>query len=196
LVTDIENRVSSRNDEYQENRIVMRLRRLNSGEWIASVSAILLFIFMFFDWYGVKAVNTSPLLFAIQSVEPGKNAWEALDHIPTVLLITILATLAVAVLRLTNALREDSPPVNAVVAALGLASVFLIVFRIVDPPVFNVEPTITTEGAVQFPIYLALLAAAGIAYGGFRAMREEGVTLPTWHRVNRAGRSLRKENAD
>lgn len=155
----------------------MVLSRLSNGERITVVSAILLFVFMFFDWFGVKAVNTSNLLFAIQSVLPGKNAWEALDYIPTVLLITILATLAVAVLRLTNALREDSPPVNAVVAVLGLVSVLLIVFRIVDPPVFNVEPTITTEGAVQFPIFLALLAAVGIACGGFLAMREEGVSF-------------------
>jgi hypothetical protein len=33
---------------------------------------------MFFHWFGVKAVNTSNLLFAIQAGGPGKNAWEAL----------------------------------------------------------------------------------------------------------------------
>lgn len=77
-------------------------------------------------------------------------------------------------LRVTNTLRKNAVPVNAVVAILGLASVLLILCRIVDPPVFYVEPTITFEGAVQFPIYLALLAAIGIVYGGFRAMREEG----------------------
>jgi hypothetical protein len=132
---------------------------------------------MFFHWFGVKAINTSSLLFAIQAGGPGESAWEALDYIPTVLLITILATLAEAVLRITNALRKDSVPVNAVVAILGLVSMLLIIFRIVDPPVFYVEPTITFEGAVQFPIYLALFVAAGIAYGGFRAMREEGVSF-------------------
>jgi hypothetical protein len=151
----------------------MVLSRLSSGERIAGISAILLFVLMFFHWFGVKAVNTSNLLFAIRSVEPGKSAWEALDYIPTVLLITILATFAVAALRATNALRKDSVPVNAVVAILGFVSVGLIFFRIIDPPVFDVEPTITFEGAVQFPIFLALLAAAGITVGGFLAMREE-----------------------
>lgn len=153
----------------------MGLGRLSNGERISSGSAILLFAFMFLHWFGVKAINTSNLLFAIRSVEPGKNAWEALDYIPTVLLITILATLAVAALRATNALRKDSFPVNAVVAILGFVSVGLILFRIIDPPVFRVEPTITSEGAVQFPIFLALLAAAGIAVGGLQAMREESV---------------------
>ena len=151
----------------------MNLGRLSNGERIAGVAAILLLIFMFFHWFGVKAVNTSPLLFAIQSVLPGKNAWKALEVIPVVLLITILATLTVAVLRLTDSLRKDSAPVNAVVAILGLASVLLILYRIIDPPVFDVEPTITIEGAVQFPIFLALAAAAGITVGGFLALREE-----------------------
>jgi hypothetical protein len=151
--------------------------RLSSGERIAVISAIFLFVLMFFHWFGVKAVNTSNLLFAIHSVLPGKNAWEALDYIPTVLLITILATLAVAALRATNALRKDSIPVNTVVTILGFVSVLLIAWRIVDPSVFDVEPTITFEGAVQFPIYLALVAAAGIASGGFLAMRQEGVSF-------------------
>lgn len=155
----------------------MALSRLSRGERIAVISAIFLFVFMFFHWLGVKAVNTSNLLFAIEAGGPGKSAWEALDYIPTVLLVTILATLAVAGLRVTNTLRKDAVPVNAVVAILGLASVLLILYRIFDPPVFYVEPTITFEGAVQFPIYLALLAAIGIAYDGFRALREEGVSF-------------------
>ena len=151
----------------------MNLDRLSTGERIAVASAILLFTFMFFHWFDVKAVNTSPLLFAIQSVLPGKNAWQALEVTPIVLVITILATLAVTTLRLTNSLRKDSAPVNAVVAILGLASVLLILYRIIDPPVFDVEPTITIEGAVQFPIFLALAAAAGVTVGGFLALREE-----------------------
>lgn len=63
------------------------------------------------------------------------------------------------------------------VTILGIVSVVLILFRIVDPPVFSVEPTITTEGTAQVPIFLALFAAAGIACGGRLAMREEGISL-------------------
>lgn len=155
----------------------MDLDRLNNGERIAGISAILLFVFMFFHWFGVKLTNTSNLLFAIQSIEPGKSAWEALDYIPIVLLITIIAALAVAALRLTNAVHRPLIQVNAVVAILGLVSALLILFRIVDPPIFYTEATTTSEGTVQFPIFLALLAAAGIAFGGFRAMQEEGVSF-------------------
>jgi hypothetical protein len=68
-------------------------------------------------------------------------------------------------------------PANAVVASLGLLSVLLILFRIVDPPDFGSEGILQFEGTVQTPMFLALLAAVGIALGGCLAMREEGISL-------------------
>jgi len=151
----------------------MNLDRLGSGERIAGISALLLFVFMFFDWFGSKASEGSALdLFSV-----GRSAWDALDYIPIVLLIAIAAPLAVAGLRLTSIVRKPSAPASVIVAILGVVSVLLILFRIVHPPTFgsiNVGfGPITIEGTVQFPIYLALLAAAGIAFGGCWAMREE-----------------------
>ncbi len=155
----------------------MNIGRLNSGERISSISGILLFAFMFFHWFGVKAVNTSNLLFAVQAGGPGKSAWEALDYIPIFLLITIIVTLVVAAVHLANAARHYIS-VNALVAIMGLVSMLLILFRIVDPPVFYEEPTVTIEGAPQLPIFLALAAAAGVVFGACWAMREEGFNLP------------------
>ncbi len=40
----------------------MDLNRLTQGEKIAGVSAILLFIFMFFDWYGVSISGRRPVV--------------------------------------------------------------------------------------------------------------------------------------
>ncbi len=151
----------------------MRLGTLKIGEKIAAVSAVLLFVSMFFHWFGVEAHNTSNLLFQIEAVGPGMNAWEALDYIPFAILATIVITLAVIALRLTGAVRGLSLPVEATVAILGLVSTLLIVLRIIDPPVFLVEPTITYEGAAQWPAFVALVLAAGIALGGCLAVREE-----------------------
>lgn len=156
----------------------MQLGRLNKGEWLAGASAFLLFVFMFFHWFGVKLTNTSNLLFAIRGGGPGKNAWEALDYIPIILVITIVATLVMAALRLANTVPKRNVRIDVVVAILGLVSMVLILFRIVDPPIFYVEATITSEGTVQLPIVLALLAAAGITFGGCLAIREEGFSLP------------------
>jgi hypothetical protein len=157
------------------------LDRLSNGERISGISAILLFVFMFFDWFVVKATYTSNLLIAFGGSQSRESAWEALEYIPIVLLITIIVTFAVAALRLTSAVRKFPVPVNAPVAILGLVSAILILFRIVDPPSssFFLENlgTITYEGTAQLPIFLALAAAAGVAFGGCLAIREEGISL-------------------
>jgi hypothetical protein len=151
----------------------MSLARLRGGEWISIASAVLLFALTFFHWFGVKLVNTSNLLFGVQSVEPGKSAWEALEYTPIVLAITVIATLAAAALGLLNASPRRPLLLNLLVAMLGFVSMLSILFLIVNPPTFSVEKTITSEGTVQLPIFLALLAAAGITFGGWRAIRED-----------------------
>ena len=139
--------------------------RLSTGEKIAGVSAILLFVFMFLDWFTVSASN------GFLSVSVGGSAWDALDVIPIILMIAIVAAVGVAVVRLTDADFEPTISMNAVVAILGIISVLLILYRIVDPPDSGVSE-ISVDPAVG--IFLGLIAAAGIAYGGYRAMQEEG----------------------
>ena len=156
----------------------MDLGRLNNGERISGISAILLYVFMSFDWFSVKASSRpNPLLIDFGGAESGQSAWEALDVISVVLLITIVVALAVAALRLVDAVHGFPVPVNAVVAILGIVSVLLILFRIVDPPNFGSEEFLQFDGTVQPPMFLALSAAAGIAFGGCLAMREEGISL-------------------
>jgi hypothetical protein len=143
--------------------------RLTYGERIAGVSAISLFAFMFFDWFGTKTSDDSFGLFNVS-----RSAWEALDFIPIVLLVTITITLYETGVRV--ALRFAAPT-NVVVTLLGVLSAALILYRMVIPPNFGSEEsvwgTVTYEGTLQEPIFLALAAAIGIAYGGLRAMREE-----------------------
>jgi hypothetical protein len=151
------------------------LKRIGNGERIAGISAILLFVFMFSGWFGSK--DSGELRFF--SVD--HTAWEALDYIPIILVAAIMAALSVVALRLAHPTSEFSVLGDAAVAILGIASALLILFRIVDPPNFGsfreIWGTVTIEGTVQFPIVLALFAAVGIAFGGYRSMREEGVSF-------------------
>jgi hypothetical protein len=146
----------------------MDVDRLSTGEKIAGISAILLFIFMFFDWFTVSASNE------FVSVSVGGSAWDALSVIPIILLIAIVAAVGVAVIRLTEAAFEPELSMNAVVAILGIVSVLLILYRIIDPPDTDFSG-IGVDPAVG--IFLGLVAAAGIAYGGYRAMQEEGASF-------------------
>jgi hypothetical protein len=149
----------------------MNADRLSTGEKIAGASAVLLFIFMFFDWFKVD-VSSGDGLF---SVSIGGNAWEAFSTIDIILMITIIAAVAVAVIRLADAVVEPPFSINAVVAILGAVSVLLILYRIIDPPGGSDIEGVDISPAIG--AFLGLLAAAGITYGGYRAMQEEGTSF-------------------
>jgi hypothetical protein len=145
--------------------------RLSTGEKVAGGSAVLLFIFMFFDWFKVE-VSSGDGLF---SVSAGGNAWESFSTIDIVLLIAVIVAVGVAVLRMTDAIFEPPFSLNAAVAILGGIAVLLILYRIIDPPLDTDIPGVDISRSLG--VYLGLLASAGIAYGGYRAMQEEGTSF-------------------
>jgi uncharacterized membrane protein YhaH (DUF805 family) len=153
----------------------MEIDRLSTGEKISAVSAVLLFIFMFFDWFGAKVEGVPGFS---GSIEAGGSAWDALDVIPIFLMLAIVAAIAVAAIRLTDADVEPPVSMNAIVAVLGGLAVLLILYRIVDPPGDgDALAGVGVDITLKLGIFLGLLAAAGIAYGGYSAMREEGATF-------------------
>jgi uncharacterized membrane protein YhaH (DUF805 family) len=147
----------------------MDVHRLSTGEKIAGVAAILLFVFMFLDWF------TADVEGGFISV--GGNAWEAFDLIDLFLMLTILVTVAVVVIRLSDAAFDPQISMNAVVAVLGGISVLLIIYRIIDPPGGGDVAGVSIDISPAVGAFLGLIAAAGIGYGGYRAMQEEGTTF-------------------
>src|SRR5665811_575815 len=110
----------------------MELDKLSTGEKIAAVSGVLLFIFMFFDWYGVEVSGVGGFTGEISG--SGGSAWDALDITPIFLMLAIVVALGVAIVRFTEADLEPPVSMNAIVAALGGLAVLLILYRIVDKP--------------------------------------------------------------
>jgi uncharacterized membrane protein YhaH (DUF805 family) len=154
----------------------MEADKLSTGEKLSAVSALLLFVFMFFDWFGVEVSGVPG--FGGDVSGAGGSAWDALDVIPIFLMLAIVAAIGVAVIRLTDADLEPPISLNAIVAALGGLAVLLILYRIIDQPggggdFSGVEVDVT----LKLGIFLAFAAAVGIAYGGYRAMQEEGLTF-------------------
>lgn len=151
------------------------LDKLSPGEKIAGGSAILLFIFMFFDWFGVEVSGVPGFSGSTPGV--GGSAWDALDFIPIVLVIAIVAALVLAGLRLSDSTYEPPVPMSVIVTVLGVISVLLILFRIIDPPSFASFGGVSVDATLSVGIFLGLISAAGIAYGGYSTMKEEGITF-------------------
>jgi hypothetical protein len=137
--------------------------RLRTGEAIAGTSAVVLFIVMFLPWFGVDAEA-----IGISEASISFNAWESFDFIDLVLLVTIVVAVGMAIA--TMAAQTVALPVAAsgLTAGLGILSTLLVLYRVIDPP----------EGlGREFWAFIGLIAAAGIAYGGWYAMQEEGTSF-------------------
>jgi hypothetical protein len=152
---------------------------LRRSDLIVGGGAIALFVFLFFfKWYGASA-STSVGGIDLASV----NGWHAFTTSRWVWVITIVVALGTVVLR--GRRRELSLPVppGAIVAGLGALSTVLILYRIVHHPSGS-----GSEGAginrysysygIEIGIWLALLAAAAIAYGGYLALQAESAGPP------------------
>ncbi|HET7417290.1 MAG TPA: hypothetical protein VFJ61_06675 [Solirubrobacterales bacterium] len=147
----------------------MDVDRLNTGEKIAGGSAIALFIFMFFDWFTVDVSGGF--------ISVGGNAWEVFSWIDLFLMLTIIVTVALVVIRLSESAFEPQVSLCTIVAVLGGISVLLILFRIIDPPGGGDVSGVSIDINPAVGVFLGLIAAAGITYGGYRAMQEEGTTF-------------------
>ena len=88
--------------------------------------------------------------------------------------------------------------ISAITAGLGILSVVLILFRIISPPDFGVGDFGDIAGVDvgrKIGVFLGLIAAGGIAYGGWTAMQEEGTSFAD-RRLRAAARRHRPPPVD
>jgi hypothetical protein len=152
--------------------------RLNQGEMIAAVSAVLLLLIMFiFSWFGFGGDLGSQASAA--GFDTGFNAWQSFGFIDIILFITIVVAIGGAVMT-ANAQSVNSPvAISSITAGLGILSVLLILFRIISPPDFGTDVFGGSgiDVSRKIGVFLGLIAAGGIAYGGWRAMQAEGTSF-------------------
>lgn len=147
---------------------------------IAGAAALLLFIVMFFNWFGVDQEGAADIsLDNLQSLADKVgagfqgdrvdfNAWESFAFIDIILLITIIVAVGLAVM--TASAQSVNLPVaaSALTAGLGILATVLVLFRIIFTPY---------DLGRDFWVFVGLILAAGIAYGGWASMQEEGTSF-------------------
>lgn len=147
----------------------MDTSRLGRGETIAAISAAALVIIMFLNWFGIDIPDDAEG-FIPPGLDTNANAWQSFAWIDIVMLITIIVAVGAAALTVSAQSVNSLVAISALVAVLGILSVILIIIRVINPP--------GGEGVGrEAGVFLGLIAAAGIAYGGFKAMQEEGTSF-------------------
>ncbi len=137
----------------------LKLERLNQGEKVAAGAALALFACMFLSWFNFGFVTWT--------------AWEALHFIAPLLAITIFTTLGCAFATLSDHSLGDLPS-GLLVFVFGCCAALLILFRLIDPVSLGGEG-VATSASVEAGAFLGLLAAIGIAVGGYMQTNGEAV---------------------
>jgi hypothetical protein len=153
----------------------MNLSRLRGGQLIAAIGGIVLLIaLLFLNWYSVASVSLDTP-FGEFSAQGDLGAWDAEGFLGVLANLVILAAgiVAVGLAVLTASSRTVALPVatSALTAALGIGAVVMVLGRMLFQPGPN--------GLVdlEFGIFLALVGALAVAYGGWQSMQEEGTTF-------------------
>jgi amino acid transporter len=154
----------------------VKRRRLKAGEAIWLLSAVGLFVFMFFSWFGSELSGQAEQV-AFFGEGGGGNAWQTLEGISFALMLTVAVAVGAALMRIFGSNWEPAIPPSAAVAVLGGISTLLIVLRILFPPDLGDLGGVSINATRHLGVFLGFAAAAGIAYGGYRAMGERGTSF-------------------
>lgn len=148
----------------------MDTAKVGVGETIAAVSAVALFIFMFLPWYGTDPVTGVD----VGTIGASSSAWEAFALIDLILLAICVLVVGLVLMQATES-RVDLPrPPAQIVAGAGVVAFLVIFFRLVFAPGVDAGGLeLDLDQSRRIGMLLALIAAAGIAYGGWRATEQE-----------------------
>jgi hypothetical protein len=139
--------------------------RLRTGELVAGIGGVALFVFLFFDWFSGGAEVTGSLVAGTATLShPGISGWDALTDLPGFLII-LSGVAGIALAFLAAAGQRVNVPVRrgATTALLGTLAVLLILWRM-----FAGSPTL------KIGVFLGLGAAIAITAGALMALAEDG----------------------
>src|SRR4051794_16451716 len=108
----------------------MDFGKLRTGELIAGACGAVLFIVMFFSWYGLHGGE----FLSGSGFDTTASAWQVFTWVDVLMLIAILAAVGAAALAASG--RSVALPVAAsvVVTILGIVVSLLVLYRIVNQP--------------------------------------------------------------
>jgi hypothetical protein len=145
----------------------MDFSTVRTGELIAGISGVALFIIMFLTWFELPDIGGGQLQGIAEAIgaDTSYSAWQAFDFTDIVLLLAAVAGVGLAVLASAQSNVQLPVAASAIAAGLGILATLLVLYRIIDPP---------NEWDRAYGVFLGLIASAGIAAGGWMAMQEEG----------------------
>ena len=128
--------------------------RLRTGELVAGIGGVALFVTLFFDWFGGGGFSGN------------LDGWEGMgtDVTGFIVFLTSIAGVSLALLAMSGQRVNIRLPRGAATAVLATLSIDIIIWRFFANP-----------GDLKVGIFLGLVAAVAIAVGAVMALREDGI---------------------
>jgi hypothetical protein len=139
----------------------VRLARLRGGEQLAALGGAVLLIAMFLPWFGKVSPFCTPL--AGHHCGHNFNAWQKFGFTDLVLFAAALGGIA-------TAFAAAGPKTDAAITSACLTvppavlAVLLTLYRVFEP---------VGKLDLRYGIYIGLAASVAVAYGSWRAVRDE-----------------------
>ena len=148
----------------------MDTSRLTPGDISAGVGGVVLLISLWLPWYGVS-VDVRGF-----SASTDASGWEVFSTIDIILFLVAIAAIALVATKAAGQLPPDVP-VPLVLLALGSLALLLILYRLIDTPAPSDLPD-EIDVSRKLGLFIGLIGAAGVAYGGWRANMETPEAAP------------------
>jgi multisubunit Na+/H+ antiporter MnhF subunit len=151
----------------------MDLNKLTMGDRVIGISGIVLFIFSFFDWLGVKAEAGA------FSAEAADSAWSF-----TLTLIAVLLGIAMVVIVALKAFDVKLPDLGGtswglILLIMGVVAFAFVLIKLIAGPDIPDVLGDAVDKTRKFGIFVGLIATAGLAVGGYLRFQEDKGASPS-----------------
>ena len=157
-------------------RLTHAWRELEREQRLAAVTAFGLFISMFLPWY--SKANTFVEHGAAKATQTSLSAFQAFSFVEAAVLLVSAGVLAMLFARAERRAFQLPGGDGAIVILAGGWTALLIFYRLLDKPGLQGKERVTATVGVEWGIFVALLVALGLAYGGWRMHHGERPEMP------------------
>ncbi len=166
-------------------RLIDAWRALAREQRRVALAALGLFVTMFLPWY--SKTDTVVVKGAVKSTQRSLNAFQAFSFVEAAVLLVSAGVLVMLFAR-GEQRRFNMPGGDGIIVTIaGSWAALLIFYRLLDKPGLKGNERVTATVGVEWGIFVALLVALGLAYGGWRIRHAERPEMPARRRPRTGG---------
>src|SRR4029077_18158582 len=132
---------------------------------------IILIVSLFLSWYGISVGGAVTGGLDIPGANTTASGWDSLDIGDFVFFVIGLLAILPAALDIFDLELELPVEPGTVLTGLGIVAVLWIILRIIDKPGGDTQGIV--DISLKFGIFVALIGAALVTFGGFTQRGEE-----------------------